>query len=275
MRPPPYRPLVVAHRGASALRAENTMPAFAAARRSRADAIELDIQLTRDDVTVVYHDKTLGKLSGGRRRIADHTLAELRRYDFTHRYGPDYQGLSVPTLDDVLDRFGGRIPLMLEIKADGERPRSERWHQLVRSVVEAVQLRGLHDSVYILGFDAAVLRAVLQREPQLRCVLNVGKRVTWSPSWRRAIAPMRGLCLPARFATAHLGHRVHRSGRQLWVYRCDTDEALSRALSARADAMITDDPGWLRRCLRAVDRAAGRSGSKPERSRNRDPADRR
>src|SRR5688500_10034573 len=75
------KPRVIGHRGACGVRPENTAASFAEALRQKADGIELDLQLTRDGVPVVFHDRTLAKV-GGRGPLRTRTLAELRALDF-------------------------------------------------------------------------------------------------------------------------------------------------------------------------------------------------
>ncbi len=104
----PERPLVIAHRGASAHRPENTMPAFALAVEQRADMIETDLHVTRDGAVVITHDEELAGI-GGRGEIADATLAEIRALDAG-------AGARVPTLDEMLDAFGAAIAFNLELK---------------------------------------------------------------------------------------------------------------------------------------------------------------
>ena len=106
----PTRPLVIAHRGASAYRPENTMPAYALAIEMRADMIEIDLHRTRDGEIVITHDEELSSL-GGAGEIADASAAEIQRLDAG-------DGERVPTLDDVLDGFGHQIPFNLEIKRE-------------------------------------------------------------------------------------------------------------------------------------------------------------
>ena len=101
-------PLIIAHRGASAARPENTLSAFEVAVAQGADMIEIDLHQTRDAALVVAHDPDLERL-GGRGEIADATLAEIRRLDAG-------DGQQVPTLEEVLDGFGARIPFNLELK---------------------------------------------------------------------------------------------------------------------------------------------------------------
>ena len=93
-------PLVIAHRGASAYRPENTLPAYALAVEQRADMIEIDLHLSRDGAIVIAHDADLAAL-GGEGAIGERTLAELRAL----RVGGDEASM-IPTLEEGLDQFG-------------------------------------------------------------------------------------------------------------------------------------------------------------------------
>jgi glycerophosphoryl diester phosphodiesterase len=102
---------IIAHRGASAVRPENTLAAFEEAVRAGADGIELDLHLTRDGRFAVLHDD-LVRLGGDWRYVRELAWDELRRLDAGG-------GERVPSLDEVFAAVRGRCPLMLEIKASG------------------------------------------------------------------------------------------------------------------------------------------------------------
>jgi glycerophosphoryl diester phosphodiesterase len=110
--------LVIAHRGASGTRPENTLCAFRRAEALGAHMIELDVQLTRDGEVVVIHDWTLARTTDGRGRVASHTLAELRRLDAGAWFDPAYGGETIPTLREVLDAVS--LPVNVELKARGD-----------------------------------------------------------------------------------------------------------------------------------------------------------
>ena len=83
-------PLVIAHRGASLRAPENTLAAFHQAIHDGADAVELDVRLSRDGVPVVLHDASLERTTGVAAQVADVTLDQLRRLDAGAWFG---QGL--------------------------------------------------------------------------------------------------------------------------------------------------------------------------------------
>ena len=134
------RQIIIAHRGASGLAPENTLPAFQAAIDAGADGIEFDVQLTADGVPVIVHDFRIAKhwarldgewLNADGPPVRDLSLAEVRRYDvgrlnpsskYARRY-PDYRpidGTRIPTLDDVLTLVREKAPpgfqLWVELK---------------------------------------------------------------------------------------------------------------------------------------------------------------
>ena len=111
--PPPVRKLaavrIVAHRGVydNRLVFENTMAAFERFHAAGGWGIELDVRWTRDGVPVISHDPDGRRLFGVQRQIADMDLAALQR-----------QLPQVPTLAAVIERFGGQLHLMAEIKSE-------------------------------------------------------------------------------------------------------------------------------------------------------------
>src|SRR5262249_60399303 len=107
---PPGRPLVIAHRGASAVAPENTIAAFEQAITDGADAIELDLHLSRDDQLVVIHDASVGRTTNGSGSVRDRTLRELKRLDPRGWRGPSLAGQVLRVVRVLLARLRGRTP---------------------------------------------------------------------------------------------------------------------------------------------------------------------
>jgi glycerophosphoryl diester phosphodiesterase len=119
------RPLVYAHRGASADFAEHTRAAYLRALADGADGVECDVQLSRDQHVVLLHDANLDRTSDGTGPVAERTLKELRQLDFSswkgvripEAYGPrSDQFLTLPDLLDLLRGAGRDIGLAIELK---------------------------------------------------------------------------------------------------------------------------------------------------------------
>ena len=162
--------LVIAHRGASGTRPENTLVAFRRAEALGAHMIELDVQLTRDGEVVVVHDWTLARTTDGRGRIASRTLAELRRLDAGSWFGPEYAGERIPTLREVLDTVS--LNVNVELKALGD-------DGLEARTLAVVQAADAEARVVFSSFAPESLVRLRQRSP------SVALAVLWS---RRQLA---------------------------------------------------------------------------------------
>ena len=163
LRPGTRPPWAIAHRGASSSHPENTIAAFGAALEQRCDGIELDVQLSADGVPFVYHDRTLAKIGGGRRRLATLNSAELARQDAGAWFEPRFRGERIPTLRSVLERYARRTTLLVELKVR-ERHRERGGHeQLALSVAALVRSLRLEERLFVLSFDRDTQRQPLPR----------------------------------------------------------------------------------------------------------------
>ncbi len=231
------RPLVIAHRGASGQLAENTLPAYELAIEQRADMIEIDLHRTRDGATVIAHDEELSGL-GGKGEIAAATLAEVRALDAG--------GVErVPTLDEVLDRFGGRIPFNLELK----RGSSATYEGLERAALDAVRKRGLLEQTLFSSFFDPVLERLRALEPEARLARLFSPRDPERPLERaravgaEAINPWLGLLQPELIEAAHA------EGLAVYVFTVDEEQEMRSLLDLGVDGIFTNFPDRLRALL--------------------------
>lgn len=158
--------LVVAHRGASVQAPENTMESFQLGAEAGADAIELDVHLTKDGKLAVIHDETVDRTTDGSGAVVDMTLKALRKLDagarFTTRDGSTPfagMGLTIPTLDEVLDWLPDDLGLVVEIKARATVP----------LVVEALRERAVRRDgrANAISFDEAAIDEAHALDPGL------------------------------------------------------------------------------------------------------------
>src|SRR5690349_20515331 len=109
-------PLIIAHRGDSAARPENTLSAFKQGLSVGADLIEMDVQLTKDGQVVVLHDVTVNRTTDGSGSVREMTLAEVKKLDagFPTKFGAQYKGERVPTLGEALEVLRGKKKALVE-----------------------------------------------------------------------------------------------------------------------------------------------------------------
>ena len=249
---------VIGHRGASRDCPENTIAAFDEALHQGADGIELDLQLSRDGVPVVYHDKTLRKAGGGRKRVAQLDLRDIKRLDAGSWLDKKFRGQHIPTLEEVLARYGRKTRLLLEIKTREGSAGRDRHLLLARSVAALVRQTKTSDAAMLLSFDGDVLEACAGEAPGLRCVLNLKPPRALRETLRERLRPLFALSVDVRTLTPAFAAAVREAGKPILAYTCNTPRRLERALRAGAIGVLSDRPGWLKT---ALERSQTRDGA--------------
>lgn len=160
-------PLNVAHSGAQGHAPQNTLPAFELALSMGADVLEMDLQLTADDIVVVIHDETVDRTTDGTGRVRDLTLAEIKELETGHDFpGPDGdfpfvgRGVEIPTLAEVFTAFPDAW-IAVEMKPDS-------GPEIVGALVEVLREHGREDRTLVASFDRELLlelRAALPAVP--------------------------------------------------------------------------------------------------------------
>ena len=252
------------HRGARARLPENTLPGFAYAISVGADAIEMDVAVTRDDVVVVSHDPKFNpaicSFPTQLRAIRELTLAELAQWDcgaLGNRRFPKQTpipGARIPTLDQVLslaDR--GSFHFNIEIKSYPERPElsppPDRFSELVWQVIRQ---RKLERRVIVQSFDFRALHAMRRLAPEIRtAALYVGAPKSFVRVAHQAgaqiVAPYHALVTPRKVRAAHA------AGLRVIPWTPNRPRDWKRLIAARVDGMITDDPEALLAYLRRLE----------------------
>lgn len=121
----PFKAINISHRGASGHAPEHTFPAYDLGEMMGGDYIEIDLQMTKDGELIAMHDETLDRTTEETGMIKDFTLEEIKKLDagywfnetFPEKAKPDYMGLQVPTLREIIERFGSTARLYIETKS--------------------------------------------------------------------------------------------------------------------------------------------------------------
>lgn len=235
--------LNIAHRGASALAPENTMAAFEKAVELGADTLELDLHLTRDNELVVIHDDTLDRTTDGLGPVHVRSLEELKRLDAGRWFGERFVGERVPTLAEVLQRFAGKVPLALEVKAG-----SALFPGIEERVVSTLRRHSAIGQTAVASFDHYALQRLKEIEPTLRtAALLVGRPVSISALASPAKAD--AVALEASLVTKTEVEACRVAGLQLVVWVVNEPAQMRHFIGLGVDGIITDRPDRLRMAL--------------------------
>ncbi|MBQ9744096.1 MAG: hypothetical protein IJW19_03130 [Clostridia bacterium] len=160
-------PRLCAHRGFNTVAPENSMPAFGAAIALGAEEIEFDIWSTLDGVLVSCHDSTLERVSNGEGKIYEKTYAELLKLDFGFKHGEKFKGLKIPTFEEILQKFAGRVIMNIHVKIwDHNMP-----DLMIEKIVSLIRKYDCEKHIYFMTTSDNVIRQVMEYAPDLKvCV---------------------------------------------------------------------------------------------------------
>lgn len=251
------------HRGARAMRPENTLPAFEYAIAAGVDVVELDLAVTSDGVLVVSHDQAMNRkiCQGPEGETAIHklTLAQVREWDCGALKNPEFPkqqavpGTKIPTLDEVFALASkGAFSFNIELKSDPKHadlaPEPRVFAQLV---AESVRRHKMEQRVIVQSFDFRTLLAMREIAPELRMaalyggmpkdLVEISKEAGGTP----IVAPHYMLVTKGKV------EKAHQAGLQVVPWTANSVGAWDRLISDGVDAIITDDPAGLIEHLKA------------------------
>ncbi len=241
-RPSPVapRPLVGAHRGASARAPENTLAAFQAALEDGAEIVELDVHLTRDGFLAVIHDPATRRVTGVDGAVAALTMDELRRLDAGRHKGAAWAGEGIPELGDVFALLKGRVLVNVEVKGGVE---------AVPVVARRVGEYDMAADVIISSFDRATVRAASSLPAGPRTGLLSDAALPDPVAAVRAVGASL-LHLEHSLVTPEVMAALRDAGLGLVAWTVNAPEEMRRLAALGIDAILSDDPRLLRETLR-------------------------
>jgi glycerophosphoryl diester phosphodiesterase len=237
----PGAALLVAHRGASDVAPENTLPAIARAVDAGVDAIEIDVQRTADGVLVLVHDASWRRTTGVDVDVRALAWTRVRTLDAGAWFGANYRGVKPPRLDDVLEVVKGRVALNIEIKSP------EHDAGLADAVVAAVRAHGMQGHVLLTSCDHGCIDALA------RGVEDIALGYVADQPVERGHERVRVYAYEARMLAANQDAlpSAHGQGCAVLAWTVDDERDARRLLRAGVDAIVTNKPVFLAPIVRS------------------------
>jgi glycerophosphoryl diester phosphodiesterase len=240
-----------AHRGASAERPENTMPAFQRAVEIGVDALETDVHLTRDDQLIVAHDETCARTTGGQACWRDLDLADARRLDAGWGFmAPDgsrpFAGKAIgpPTFEELLDAYP-RMRINVDLKGD----------RAVEVMLDLIRRKRADDRVTLASFQLRTLVEIRRRgyggetslsQKEVASLLGLPAVLWRQLPWTGTAAQIPVCAGRIRFDRRTFIAKCHAIGLRVDFWTVDDPAEAARLLELGADGIITNDPGAIR-----------------------------
>jgi glycerophosphoryl diester phosphodiesterase len=242
---------IVAHRGASYDAPENTVASAQLAWENRADAVELDIWLTKDGQLAVIHDGNTKRTTGRDAKISALTLEEVRKLDAGSWKNPKYAGEKIPTLDEMLATLPAGKRIFIEIKTGPEG---------VPALVATLQRNHITGpQAVIISFNFDSIRAAKKALPHHAALWLANKPSTDPKKPTPSLEELLAGCHQAGLDGLDLNYgwpldaaavkRIHAANLQLHVWTVDDPAVAKHWVALGVDGITTNRAGWLRQQL--------------------------
>lgn len=249
------KPLIIAHRGASAFAPENTFAAFQKALDAGADGIELDVRLAKDAIPVVIHDSLLKRLAGLEKKVADLPSEELKKIDvgswfnqaFPQKADDKFAAERVPTLASLFDFLRDyRGLIYVELKG-----KNAATDALVKNVCDLIRQTDLVPNIIVKSFNLEAIKIVKQIFPEVKiAALFEPKILTILRKKKLILDEARKhnadqISIHRSLATRKFVNRANAENLPVTIWTADNPAWVKRASDYKINAIITNDPARL------------------------------
>jgi len=229
-----------AHRGASTYTPENTLMAFYTGLYMGANGIETDVQRTKDGVLVLFHDRTVDRVTNGTGKLSDYTYAQLQELNVHNNGLVD----KIPTFEDFLRHFAFRdIVFAIELKGEGVEKETadmlRKYNLLKKTVVTSSNLDHLRNfRAYAPEFETGYLVEDQPFTPELE---NLFKELG-----------ITEFCPEIKDATPELVAHWHEMGFRVRGWGARNEDLMRHAYNCGMDGMTVNFPDKLTTLLQEV-----------------------
>ncbi|WP_026693405.1 glycerophosphodiester phosphodiesterase [Peribacillus kribbensis] len=247
-----YKNIVnVAHRGASGYAPEHTMASYALGEKMHGDYIEIDLQMTKDGKLIAMHDESVDRTTNGKGLVRDYTLDQIKKLDagswFNEKYPQyavqGYEGLKVPTLEEIFTKFGKNNAYYIETKSPEVYPGMEK--ELLR-LVNKYHIN--KDKLLIQSFSTPSLKIVHDLDPSLHLVqllsyssnaVITDEQISDIKQYAEAIGPNY------TYLSRDYVQKVISSGLGIHPYTVNDKETMKKLIDWGVTGMFTNFPNLL------------------------------
>jgi glycerophosphoryl diester phosphodiesterase len=232
--------LKIGHRGAAGSRPENTFSSFDLALQMGADYLEFDVQRTKDGRLAVIHDPTVDRTTDGKGKVAGLTWKELRSLDAGSWFSKEYAGEIIPSFTEMLDRYGDKAGLLIELKKPALYPGIEE--EIAEELKRRKLDKGTACRIIIQSFD----RSSMEKMHKLLPSIPVGILLNYTPKRMTGrelerIAKYASYLNPKHtVASRQLLDRIHQKGMKAIIWTIRTEQEAEKAMKLPADGIVTD-----------------------------------
>ena len=235
--------VIIAHRGASFEAPENTLASVNLAWEQNADAVEIDVYLSKDNRIMVIHDKDTKRTAGEKLVVKESMASDLRKLDVGSFKNPDYQGEKIPFLSEVIETIPEGKKLIVEVKCEIE---------ILPFLKESFRKSGKIDQLVIISFDFDVVTGAKKIMPEVSAYwLHFNLAGEYNTKWIKKAreADLDGLNFRYKGISEEYIKSVHDTNMEIYAWTVDDPEEAAKLSGLGIDGITTNRPGWMRKEL--------------------------
>ena len=247
---PASKPVIIAHRGVHTHAAENSLQAFELALQSDSGNIELDVRSTKDEIPVVFHDKSLKRLFSVDRHVEKMTVTELKKLTANLTGAENSSDSPVCTLEEVLRLccINPQAQIHLDLKTSGTEKK-------VVSLLKKYDYSGQYE---VTSKNPSVLKKVKTLDPSVRTFLLISTPQDLSAYKYDAFLSfiqngetqqtrpyIDGISVRSSLLSASVVRRARRRNQYIYVWTVNTGQEIRRMCHLGVDGIITDNPSYV------------------------------
>lgn len=249
------KPLIIAHRGASATAPENTLAAFRQAIEDGAEGIEMDVRLAKDGVPVVFHDAQLNRVGRCEGRVIDYSSTQLQTLDvgswFNEKNPKNYASVfskeRISTLKQTLNFLNSYKGLIyIELKA-----KKTEIETLVKAVCEEIKKSALLENIIVKSFKLEAIPRIRQICPNVKTAALFAPKIMTILRKEKNLLTLADelgadqVSLHFSLLTSSLTKKADEKKFPLTIWTVDSPMWVKRALNLGVEAIITNNPARL------------------------------
>ena len=236
------RPLSIAHRGHSIAYPENTLEAYRKAIELSVEAIECDVNVTRDGKLVMIHDSTLDRTTNGTGRVSASTWEEIQQLDAGGKFRPEFHGLKVPSTEETLLLYKeAGIWSCFEVKGGN----AEESNRIALGILELFIKHDMLDRAFMSSYHHEAMKLAKSECPEL---LLAPERLPDDAPADPPEAVRQAKSFPApvlqhqyTVLTAEVVRVLHENEIAVWSWSTNDEASMVFSINCGADALMGDD----------------------------------
>lgn len=240
--------LNIAHRGFSGKYPENTMLAFKKAVEVGCQGIETDLHITKDGVIVICHDETIDRTTNGSGFIRDYNYKELSNFDAGVKFGKEFEGEKIPTIEEFLNYVKDKNLLInLELKND-----IIAYEQMEKKVIDKIYEFKLKNNIILSSFNHYSMIRAKEYDSSIKTGLLYEATLYNVHDYVKTVGADALHPFFPSVMDENIVRQIKNSGTMINTYTVNKEEHMKALIKLGIDGIITNYPDKLKKILQEI-----------------------